>query len=168
MGDAVAAACKSPVVVGTVAAGEVGLLPYGIHYVPAVAAGIFVAEVVVPAVAAFVDAIVAWGISGSGAVVAVAASCVFPLAVVLPMPLACLIQIFPSPFVSSLSIPGLLPSHLVGSCVAPSYTHPRTCVFRIFSLVGGGHVFDSWWGSCTHHGRRRIHMRSSRVSSCYA
>ena len=154
-----------PVVVGTVAAGDV-VVPSGIRYVPAVAAGI--AEVVGSVVAAFVDSIVAWGISGSGAAVAVAASYVVPSAAVLSMPLACLIQIFFSPFVSSLSIPGLLPSHLVGSCVAPSCTHPRTCMLRLFSLVGGGHAFDSWWGSCTHHGRRRIHMRSSRVVSCYA
>ena len=143
------------------------MVPSGIRYVPAVAAGIVVAEVVGSAVAASIDAIAAWGISESGADVAVAASCVVPLAAVLSMPLACLIQIFLSPFVLSLSIPGLLPSHLVGSCVAPSYTHPRTCVLRLFSLVGGGHAFDSWWGSCTHHGRRRIHMRSSRVGSYY-
>ena len=76
--DAVAAACKSPVVVGTVAAGEVGLLPSGIHYVPAVAAGIAVAEVVDSVVAAFVGAIVAWDISMSGTVVAVAARFVVP------------------------------------------------------------------------------------------
>ena len=75
---AVAAACKSPVVVGTVVAGEVGLVPSGIHYVPAVAAGIAVAEVVGSVVAAFVGAIVAWDISASGAVVAVAARCVVP------------------------------------------------------------------------------------------
>ena len=56
MGDAVAAACKSPVVVGTVAAGE-AVVPSGIHYVPAVAAGIAVAEFVVSVVAAFVGAI---------------------------------------------------------------------------------------------------------------
>ena len=78
MGAAVAAACKSPVVVGTVAAGEVGLVPSGIHYVPAFAAGIAVAEVVVYVVAAFVGATVAWDISVSGAVVAVAAMCVVP------------------------------------------------------------------------------------------
>ena len=90
MGAAVAAACKSPVVVGTVAAGEV-VVPSGIRCVPAVAAGIVVAEVVGSVVAAFVGAIVDWDISGSGAVVAVAASCVVPLAVVLSMPLACLI-----------------------------------------------------------------------------
>ena len=64
--------------VGTVAAGEMGLVPSGIHYVPAVAAGIAVAEVVGSVVAAFVGAIVAWGISASGAVVAVAARCVIP------------------------------------------------------------------------------------------
>ena len=75
---AVDAACKSPVVVGTVAAGEVGLLPSAIHYVPAVAAGIAVAEVVGSVVAAFVGAIVAWDISASGVVVAVAARCVVP------------------------------------------------------------------------------------------
>ena len=78
MGDAVAAACKSPVVVGTIAAGEVGLVPSVIHYVRAVAAGIAVAEVVGSVVAAFVGAIVAWDISVSGAVVAVAARCVVP------------------------------------------------------------------------------------------
>ena len=78
MGAAVAAACKSPVVVGTVSAGEVGLLPSGIHYVPAVASGIAVAEVVIYVVAAFVGATVAWDISVSGAVVAVAAMCVVP------------------------------------------------------------------------------------------
>ena len=78
MGDAVAAACKSPVVVGTVVAVEVELVPSGIHYVPAVATGIDVAEVVGSVVAAFVGAIVAWDISGSGAVVAVAARCVVP------------------------------------------------------------------------------------------
>ena len=146
MGAAVAVACKFPVVVGTVAAGEVGLLPSGIHNVPAVAAGIAVAEVVGSVVADFVGAIVAWDISGSGAVVAVVDSCVVPSDAVLSMPLACLIQIFLSPFVLSLSIPCLLPSHLVGSCVVPSCTHPRTCVLRLFSLVGGGHDFDSWWG----------------------
>ena len=64
--------------VGTVAAGEVGLVPSGIHYVPAVAAGIAVAEVVGSVVVAFVGAIVAWDISVSGAVVAVAARCVVP------------------------------------------------------------------------------------------
>ena len=101
---------------------------------PDVAAGIVVAEIVGSVVAAFVGAIVAWDISGSGAVVAVAASCVVPVAAVLSMQLACLIQIFPSPFASSLSIPGLLPSHLVGSCVAPSYTHPRTLCFVSFHL----------------------------------
>ena len=74
---AVAAACKSPVVVGTVVAGEVGLVPSGIHYVPAVAAGIAVAEVV-DSVAAFVGAIVAWDIGASGAVAAMAARCVVP------------------------------------------------------------------------------------------
>ena len=78
MGAAVAAACKSPVLVGTVAAREVGLLPSGKHCVPAVAAGIAVAEVVGSVVAAFVGAIVAWDISVSGAVVAVAARCVVP------------------------------------------------------------------------------------------
>ena len=49
---AVAAACKSPVVVGSVVAGEVELVPSGINYVPAVAAGIAVAEVVGSVVAA--------------------------------------------------------------------------------------------------------------------
>ena len=78
LGAAVAAACKSPVVVGTVAAWEVGLVPSGIHYVPAVAAGIAVAEVVDSVVAAFVGAIIVWDISASGAVVAVAARCVVP------------------------------------------------------------------------------------------
>ena len=75
---AVAAACKSPAVVGTVVAGEVGLVPSGIHYVPAVAAGIAVAEVVGSVVAAFVAAIVAWDISASGVVVAVDARCIVP------------------------------------------------------------------------------------------
>ena len=78
MGAAVAAACKSPVVVGTVVAGEVGLVPSGMHYVPAVAAGIAVAEVVGSVVAAFVGAIFAWDISVFGAVVAVADRCVIP------------------------------------------------------------------------------------------
>ena len=77
MGADVAAACKSPVVVGTVAAGEV-VVTSGIGYVPAVAAGIAVAEVVSSVVAAFVGAIVAWDISGSGAVLAVVARCVVP------------------------------------------------------------------------------------------
>ena len=57
---AVAAACKSPVVVGTVVAGEVGPVPSGIQYVPAIAAGIAVDEVVGSVVVAFVGAIVAW------------------------------------------------------------------------------------------------------------
>ena len=56
---------------GTVVAGEVGLVPSGIHYVPDVAAGIAVAEVVGSVVAAFVGAIVA-------SVVALAAKCVAP------------------------------------------------------------------------------------------
>ena len=99
--------------------------------------------VVGSAVAASVNAIAAWGIGGSGVVVVVAASCVVLSAAVLSMPLACLVQIFLSPFVLSLSIPGLLPSHLEGSCVAPSYMHPRTYVLRTLSLVGGGHASDS-------------------------
>ena len=74
----VAAACKSPVVVGTIVAGAVELVPSGIHYVPAVAAGIAAAEVVGSVVAAYVGDIVAWDISVSGAVVAVAARCVVP------------------------------------------------------------------------------------------
>ena len=78
MGAVVAGACKSPVVVGTVAAGEVGLVPSGIHYVPGVAAGIAVAEVVGSGVVAFVGASVARDINVSGAVVAVAARCVVP------------------------------------------------------------------------------------------
>ena len=64
--------------VGTVVAGEVGPVPSGIQYVPAIAAGIAVAEVVGSVVAAFFGAIVAWDISGSGAFVAVAARCVVP------------------------------------------------------------------------------------------
>ena len=55
-----------------------GLVTSGIHYVPAVAAGIAVAEVVGSVVAVFVGAIVAWDISVSGAVVSVAARCVVP------------------------------------------------------------------------------------------
>ena len=78
LGAAVADACKSPVVVGTVVAGEVGLVPYGIHYVPVVAAGIAVAEVVGSVAADFVGAIVAWDISVSGAVVAVTDRCFVP------------------------------------------------------------------------------------------
>ena len=166
MGAAAVVACKFPVVVGNVAARAV-VGPSGIRYVLAAAADIAVVVDVGSAVAASVDAIAAWGIGGSGVVVAVAASCVVPSDAVLFMPLACLIQIFLSPFVLSLSIPGLLPSHLVGSCVSPSYTHLRTYVLRPFSLVGGGHASDSWWGSCTHRGRRRIRMRSSRAGSCY-
>ena len=125
---AVAAACKSPVVVGTIVDGAVELVPSGIHYVPAVAAGIAAAVVVVSVVAAFVGTIVAWAAIASGIVLAVAARCVVHSAAVISMPLACLIQICLSPFASSLSIPGLLPSHLVGSCAVPSYKHPRTCV----------------------------------------
>ena len=75
---AVADSCKSPVVVGIVVAGEVGLVPSGIHYVPAVSDGIAVSEVVGSVVDACVGAIVAWDISASGAVVAVAARCVVP------------------------------------------------------------------------------------------
>ena len=75
---AVSAACKSHVVVGTVVAGEVGLVSSGIHYLPAFDAGIAVAEFVGSVVAAFVGAIVAWDISVSGAVVAVSARCVVP------------------------------------------------------------------------------------------
>ena len=107
--------------VGNVAAGAVAG-PSGIRYVLVAAADIAVVAVVGSAVAASVDAIATWGIGGSGVVVAVAASCVGPSAAVLSMLLACLTQIFLSPFVLSLSIPGLLPSHLVGSCVSPSYT----------------------------------------------
>ena len=77
MGVAAAVACKFPVVVGTVAAGVV-VVPSDIRCVPAVAAGIVVAEVVGSAVAASVDAIAAWGISGSASVVALAARCVVP------------------------------------------------------------------------------------------
>ena len=113
MGAAVAVAFKFPVVVGIVAAGDV-VVPSGIRYVLAAAAYIAVVAVVGSDVVASVDAIAAWGIGGSGVVVVVAASCVVLSAAVLSMPLACLKQIFLSPFVLSLSIPGLLPSHLVG------------------------------------------------------
>ena len=73
---AVAAACKSPDVVGTVVAGAVELVPSGMRYAPAVGVGIAAAVVVGFFAAAFVGAIVAWDISVSGAVVAVAARCV--------------------------------------------------------------------------------------------
>ena len=121
--------------------------PSGIRYVLAAAADIAVVVVEGSAVAASVDAIAAWGIGGSGVVVDVVARCVVPSAAVLSMPLACLRQIFLSPFVLSLSIPGLLLSHLEGSCVVPSYMHPRTYVLRLSSLVGGGHASDSGLGS---------------------
>ena len=85
-------------VVGTVAAGAV-VGPSGIRYVLAAAADIAVVVVVGSAVAASVATIAAWGIGGSGVVVAVAAICVVLSAAVLSMPLACLIQIFLSPFV---------------------------------------------------------------------
>ena len=127
---AVAAACKFPVVVGTVVAGAVELVPSGMHYAPDVVVGIAAAMVVGFVSAAFVGAIVAWVAIVSGAVAAVADRRIVHSAAVLSMPLACLIRIFLSPFASSLSIPGLLPSHLVGSCAAPSYKHPRTCVLR--------------------------------------
>ena len=127
---AVAAACKFPVVVGTVVAGAVELVPSGIRYAPTVVVGIVAAVVVGFVAAAFVGAIVAWAAFVSGAVVVVATRCIFHSAAVLSMPLACLIQNGLSPFALSLSIPSLLPSHLVGSCAAPSYKHPRTCVLR--------------------------------------
>ena len=127
---AVAAAYKFPVVVGTVVAGAVELVPSGILYSPAVVVGIAAAVVVGFVAAAFVGAIVAWAAIVSGDFVAVAARCIVHSAAVLSMPLACIIQNVLSPFASSLSIPGLLPSHLVGSCAAPSYTRPRTCVLR--------------------------------------
>ena len=125
---AVAAACKFLVVVGTVVAGDMELVPSGMRYAPAVVVGIAAAVVVGFVAAAFVGAIFAWAAIVSGAVFAVAARCIVHSAAVLSMPLACLIQICLSPFASSLSIPGLLPSHLVGSCAAPSCKHPRTCV----------------------------------------
>ena len=77
LGAAAVVACNFPVVVGTAAAGAV-VGPSGIHYVLAAVADIAVVVVVGSAVAASVDAIAAWGISGSAAVVAVAASCVVP------------------------------------------------------------------------------------------
>ena len=73
-GAAAVVACKFPVVVGTVVAGAV-VGPSNIRYVLAAAADISVVAVVGSAVAASVDAIAAWGIGGSGVVVAVAASC---------------------------------------------------------------------------------------------
>ena len=127
---AVAAACKSPVVVGTVVAGDVELVPSGILYSPAVVVGVAAAVVVGFVAVAFVGAIVAWAAIVSGAVVSVDARFIVHSAAVLSMPLACIIQNVLSTFSSSLSIPGLLPSHLVGSCAATSYKHPRTCVLR--------------------------------------
>ena len=57
---AVAAACKFPVVVGTVVAGAVELVPSGMRYAPAVVVGIDAAVVVGFVAAAFVGDIVAW------------------------------------------------------------------------------------------------------------
>ena len=136
----VAAACNFPVVVGTVVTGAVDLVPSGMRYAPDVVVVIAAVVVVGFVAAAFVGAIVTWDAIVSGAVVSVAARCIVHYAAVLSMPLACLIQIGLSPFASSLSIPVLLPSHLVGSCAAPSYKHPRTCVLRLFSLSGSGAV----------------------------
>ena len=127
---AVAAAYKFPVVVGTVVAGAVELKPSGIRYFPAVAVGIADAVVVGFVAAAFVGAIVAWAVITSGAVVDVADRCIVHSAAVLSMPLACLTQNGLSSCSLSLSIPSLLPSHLVGSCAAPSYKRPRICVPR--------------------------------------
>ena len=116
--------------VGTIVNGAVELEPFGIRYSPAVAFGIAAAVVVGFVSAAFVVAIVAWAAIVPVTVVDAAARCIVHSAAVISMPLACLIQIGLSPFASSLSIPGLLPSHLVGSCAAPSYKRPRTCVLR--------------------------------------
>ena len=126
----VADVCKFPAVVGTVVAGAVDLVPSGMRYAPAVVVDIAAAVVVGFVAADFVGAIVAWAAIVSGAVVAVDARCIVHSAAVLSMPFACIIQICLSSFASSLSIPGLLPSNMVGSCVAPSYKHPRTCVLR--------------------------------------
>ena len=128
---AVAAAYKFPVVVGTVVVGAAELETSGIRYSPAVAVGIAGAVVVGFVAAAFVGAILAWAAIVPGAVVDVAARCIFHSAAVLSTPLACLTQNGLSPCSSSLSIPGLLLSHLVGSCAAPSYKRPRTCVIRL-------------------------------------
>ena len=125
---AVAAACKFPAVVGTVVAGAVELVPSGMCYAPALVVGIAASVVVGFVAAACVGAIVAWAAIVSGDVFAVAARCIVHFAAVVSMPLSCPIQIGLSPFASSLSIPGLLLSRLVGSCSAPSCKHPRTCV----------------------------------------
>ena len=117
--SAVAAACNFPVVVGTVVAGSVELVLSGIHYLPAVVVGIAAAVVVCFVSSAFVGAIVAWAAIVSGTVVDVAARCIVHSAAVLSMPLACLTKNGLSPCSSSLSILGLIPSHLVGSCAAP-------------------------------------------------
>ena len=129
---AVAAAYMFPAVVGIVAAGAVELEPSGIRYSPAVAFGVVAA--------AFVAAIVAWaaivvvvaGCFVPGAVVDAAARCIVHYAAVLSTPLAYPTQSVLSPCYSSLSTPGLLPFHLVGSCAAPSYMRPRTCEIHPF------------------------------------
>ena len=126
----VAAAYKFPVVVGTVVAGDVELEPSGIRYSPAVADGIAAAVVVGFVAAAFVGAIVALDAIVPGAVVYVAARCIVHSAVLISMPLPCLTQNGLSPCSSSLSIPGLISFHLVGSYAAPSYKHHCTCVLR--------------------------------------
>ena len=129
---AAVAACKFPVVFGIVVAGAMELEPSGIRYSPAVVVGITAAVVVGFVAAAFVGAIVAWVAIVSGAVVDVAYRFIVHSVAVLSMPFACLTQNGLSPCSSSLSIPGLLPSHLVGSCAAPSYKRPCTCVLRPF------------------------------------
>ena len=117
---AVAAAYKFPVVVGTVVAGAVELEPSGIRYLPAVAVGISAAVVVGFVAAAFVGAIFAWAAIVPGAVVDAAARCIVHSAAVLSTPLAYPIRSGLSPCSSLLSISGLLPFHMVGSCAAPS------------------------------------------------
>ena len=78
---AVAAACKFPVVVGTVVAWAVELVPYGMCYAPAVVVVIAAAVVVGFVAAAFVGAIVAWAAIVSDVVVAMAARCIVHSAV---------------------------------------------------------------------------------------
>ena len=127
---AVASAYKIPVAVGIVAAGAVELEPSGIRYSPAVAVGIVAAVVVGVVAADFVVAIVAWATIVPGAAVYAAARCIVHSAAVISTPLSYPTRSVLSPFSSSLSNPGLLPFHMVGSCAAPSYMHPRTFVLR--------------------------------------
>ena len=161
-----AVACLCSATDGTVVAAAVLVLP-DIYFSLVVGAATAAVVVGVVSTVAASDAGAASVVVSvvAGAVAAGVATWVLS-ADVISTPLVCPVQTFPSPSVLSLSTLVQILFHSATFCAARACMHLRTCGRHPVCHSGGGFVFGTMGGNCTHYGLRRIHRRSSIVLSC--